>query len=79
MRRELWVQPLPAGAPHRVGNIDASSAACWTPDGTHIVYAYGRAVMIANKDGSEPHELAKVPESCVHFGFRRTAGESAFT
>ena len=57
---EVWVQPLPAGAPHRVGNI-LSTAACWTPDGTHIVYAYQRAVMIANKDGSEPHELAKVP------------------
>ena len=56
---ELWVQPLPAGAPHRVGNIKAS-AACWTPDGMHIVYAYGHAVMIANQDGSEPHPLATV-------------------
>jgi Tol biopolymer transport system component/DNA-binding winged helix-turn-helix (wHTH) protein len=56
---EVWVQPLPAGAPHRVGNI-FSTAACWTPDGTHIVYTYGRAVMIASKDGSEPLELAKV-------------------
>jgi Tol biopolymer transport system component/DNA-binding winged helix-turn-helix (wHTH) protein len=57
---ELWVQPLPAGAPHRVGNITASDA-CWTPDGTHIVYADRRAIMVANKDGSEPQELAKVP------------------
>ncbi len=57
---EVWAQPLPAGAPHRVGNI-LSTAACWTPDGTHIVYAYERAVMIVNKDGSEPRELAKVP------------------
>jgi Tol biopolymer transport system component/DNA-binding winged helix-turn-helix (wHTH) protein len=57
---ELWVQPLPAGAPRRVGNIIASSA-CWTPDATHIVYAFGQAIMIANKDGSEPHELANVP------------------
>jgi Tol biopolymer transport system component len=57
---EVWVQPLPAGAPHRVGNI-LSTAACWTPDGTHIVYTYERAVMIANKDGSDPRELAKVP------------------
>jgi Tol biopolymer transport system component/DNA-binding winged helix-turn-helix (wHTH) protein len=57
---ELWVQPLPAGAPHRVGNINAS-AACWTPDGIHIVYANEHAIMITNKDGSEPHQLAKVP------------------
>jgi Tol biopolymer transport system component/DNA-binding winged helix-turn-helix (wHTH) protein len=57
---ELWVQPLPAGAPRRVGNIDASSA-CWTPDGTQIVYADGRTILIANKDGSEPHPLATLP------------------
>jgi Tol biopolymer transport system component/DNA-binding winged helix-turn-helix (wHTH) protein len=57
---EVWVQPLPAGAPHRVGNI-LSTAACWSLDGTHILYAYHRAIMIANKDGSEPRELAKVP------------------
>jgi Tol biopolymer transport system component/DNA-binding winged helix-turn-helix (wHTH) protein len=57
---EVWAQPLPAGAPHRVGNI-MSTAACWTPDGTHIVYAYKRTVMMANKDGSEPRELTKVP------------------
>jgi Tol biopolymer transport system component/DNA-binding winged helix-turn-helix (wHTH) protein len=64
---ELWVQPLPAGAPRRVGNIIASSA-CWTPDATHIVYAFGQAIMIANKDGSEPRELANVPG--VPRGFR---------
>ena len=57
---ELWVQPLPAGAPHRVGNILAS-AACWTPDGTHIVYADRKAIIIANQEGSEPRELVKVP------------------
>jgi DNA-binding winged helix-turn-helix (wHTH) protein/Tol biopolymer transport system component len=58
---ELWVQPLPAGAPHRVGNIQALLAN-WTPDGTQIVYADWKAsaIMIANKDGSESHPLAKV-------------------
>jgi Tol biopolymer transport system component/DNA-binding winged helix-turn-helix (wHTH) protein len=58
---ELWVQPLPAGAPHRVGNIK-TLLANWTPDGTHIVYADWKAsaIMIANKDGSESHPLAKV-------------------
>ncbi len=58
----LWVQPLPAGAPHPVGNIKAILAT-WTPDGAHIVYAdAGKMgnIMMANKDGSEPHQLAKV-------------------
>jgi Tol biopolymer transport system component/DNA-binding winged helix-turn-helix (wHTH) protein len=60
---ELWVQPLPAGAPHHVGDIRALLAT-WTPDGTHIVYADAGNmgnIMMANKDGSEPHQLAKVP------------------
>ena len=56
---ELWVQPLLAGAPRRVGNLYAS-AACWTPDGLHIVYADGSAILVANQDGSEARELAKV-------------------
>lgn len=57
---ELWVQPLPSGSPRRVGEIYAF-AACWTPDGKHILYADGEAIKIANKDGSAPRELASVP------------------
>jgi Tol biopolymer transport system component len=55
---EWWVQPLPAGAAHRLGNSKMSNAG-WTPDGIHIVYAVGHAIMIANKDGSEPHQIAE--------------------
>jgi len=57
---ELWAQPLPSGSPRRVGEIYAF-AACWTPDGKHILYADGEAIKIANKDGSAPRELARVP------------------
>ena len=56
---ELWVQPLPAGAPHRVGTLYAS-AGTWTPDGTHLVYANDNGIMIANLDGSDSQQLAKV-------------------
>lgn len=65
---ELWVQPLPAGAPHRVGNILAS-AASWTPDSKHIAYADGRAITIANLDGSDPRELLKVPQTVFSIRF----------
>ena len=57
---ELWVQPLPAGTPWRVGSIYAF-AACWTPDQSHILYADGHAIMIANKDGTDSKELALAP------------------
>jgi Tol biopolymer transport system component/DNA-binding winged helix-turn-helix (wHTH) protein len=64
---EVWVQPLPAGSPYRVGNLIAASA-CWTPDGKHIVYSYAGVISIANEDGSDPHPLAKV--SGIVRGFR---------
>ncbi|HYK37813.1 winged helix-turn-helix domain-containing protein [Alloacidobacterium sp.] len=65
---ELWVQPLPVGTPRRIGKL-LVSAACWTPDGTHIVYADGNAITMANKDGSEPRELAKVAGNVLSLRF----------
>ena len=53
------MQPLPEGTPHRVGSVYATDA-CWTPDGAHIVYANGQALMTVENDGSSPRELAKV-------------------
>jgi len=58
---EVWIQPLPGGTPHRVGNFWATSA-CYTPDGTRILYADGRSLITVNRDGSNPRELAKLPE-----------------
>ena len=60
----IWAQPLPAGTPHRVGNIHAS-AACYTPDGTQILYADGDSLIKINRDGSNPRELAKVPRDLI--------------
>jgi len=57
---ELWIQPLPAGAPYPIGNIKVS-AASWTPDGKHIVYAYAQTLVMVNEDGSEPRPFAKIP------------------
>ncbi|MGC1416178.1 MAG: winged helix-turn-helix domain-containing protein [Candidatus Acidiferrum sp.] len=60
MAGPVWIQPLPAGSPHRVGSLIAASA-CWTPDGNHILYGYERALYIANADGSSPQLFAKIP------------------
>lgn len=57
---EVWIQPLPGGTPHRVGNFWATSAS-YTPDGTRILYADGRSLIAINRDGSDPRELAKLP------------------
>ena len=55
---QLWVQPLPAGTPHRVGDFNALMAT-WMPDGTHILYSDGNGILKVNNDGSDPHQLAK--------------------
>jgi Tol biopolymer transport system component/DNA-binding winged helix-turn-helix (wHTH) protein len=57
---EFWIQPLPAGTPHRIGSLKASSVT-WTPDGEHIIYCWQRKVWIANEDGSDPHLLVEIP------------------
>jgi len=52
----LWILPVPTGQAQRVGNIYAHSAA-WSPDGESIVYAAGRDLYIANRDGTGSRRL----------------------
>jgi Tol biopolymer transport system component len=51
----LWTIPLPAGEPRRVGNLEAHQASFF-PDG-RIVFAQGPDLLVADKDGSNPHKL----------------------
>jgi DNA-binding winged helix-turn-helix (wHTH) protein/Tol biopolymer transport system component len=53
----LWVMPLPAGPPHRVGDILAHDA-CWAPDGLHLAYLNDKDLFVAKPDGSEVRKLA---------------------
>ena len=55
--RPLWVLPLPAGPPHRLGDIVAHDA-CWAPDGRQLVFANGKDISVAKADGSEVRTLA---------------------
>ena len=55
----LWVQPLPAGEPQRVGAIEASSGSFY-PDGQRIIYTKGKTVYAASKDGSNEQKLADI-------------------
>jgi DNA-binding winged helix-turn-helix (wHTH) protein/Tol biopolymer transport system component len=56
----LWFQPLPAGDPVRVGNLEAQGAA-FTPDGKQIVYTDGNTISIADRDGANAHKIADLP------------------
>ncbi len=52
----LWVVPLPAGSPRRVGDVMAQDAT-WFPDGQRIVYARDSDLYVARSDGSEARKL----------------------
>jgi Tol biopolymer transport system component len=58
---ELWAEPLLGGSPRRVGNINASGGAAWSPDGQEVVYADGRQVSVAKSDGTGIRPLATLP------------------
>jgi Tol biopolymer transport system component/DNA-binding winged helix-turn-helix (wHTH) protein len=57
----LMVSPLPAGTPHRVGDVLAHDAS-WSPDGKQIVYANGHDLFVSKVDGSEPRKLVTTPK-----------------
>jgi Tol biopolymer transport system component/DNA-binding winged helix-turn-helix (wHTH) protein len=56
----LWAVPVPAGSPHRLGDLKARDA-CWSPDGRDIALIQNREVFLANADGSGRRELASLP------------------
>jgi serine/threonine protein kinase/Tol biopolymer transport system component len=61
---ELWVKPLPGGAPRRLGNLLAQDeAAAWSPDGQQLIYAINKEFHIARSDGTEVRELATAPDN----------------
>jgi len=60
METAVMVLPLPAGTPHRLGDVLAHDAS-WSPDGKGIVYANGHDLYVSKADGSDPRKLATVP------------------
>ena len=55
----LWVLPIPAGAPRRVGEVLASGAA-WSTDGQQISYTVGSDLYLSKSNGSDSHKIATV-------------------
>jgi Tol biopolymer transport system component/predicted Ser/Thr protein kinase len=75
---ELWVVPVPAGSPHRVGDVLGHDA-CWAPDGAHIVYAHGNDLYFAKTDGTEIRKLATASGSPYWIRFSPDGSRLRFT
>ena len=58
----IYILPLPAGLPRRVGDILAHDAS-WSPNGEQIVYARGNELFLAKRDGSESRRLVTLTGS----------------
>jgi Tol biopolymer transport system component/DNA-binding winged helix-turn-helix (wHTH) protein len=56
----LWVVPVPAGVPHRLGELMAHDA-CWSPNGRQVAFIHGSELYSASADGSNQRKLAALP------------------
>jgi Tol biopolymer transport system component len=59
-RHPVWFQPLPAGDPRRLGNLQAQGAV-FSPEGKQIFYTNGSSLYIADQDGANAHKIAELP------------------
>jgi eukaryotic-like serine/threonine-protein kinase len=73
----LWALALPAGTPHRIGDLDGRAPA-WAPDG-HLVFALGKDLYRAEHDGSAPKKLATAPNFPNHIRFSPDGALVRFT
>jgi Tol biopolymer transport system component/DNA-binding winged helix-turn-helix (wHTH) protein len=55
----LWMVPVPAGSPRRLGNLIAAGAAL-SSDGKNLVFATGQDLYLANADASNARKLVSV-------------------
>jgi len=58
--RPLWSAPVPAGVPHRLGNVTARDAS-WSPDGNQIAFTRGTELYLSNERGTDIRKLADLP------------------
>jgi eukaryotic-like serine/threonine-protein kinase len=59
MESSLWILPLPAGTPRRLGDVVGHEAS-WSPDQQRIVYARGTELYTTKSDGTGARKLATV-------------------
>jgi Tol biopolymer transport system component/DNA-binding winged helix-turn-helix (wHTH) protein len=59
---QLWIQPLPAGAPLHIGDILAEDAG-WFWDGQHIVYTNAAGLFSVKSDGTEQRKIVSTPNA----------------
>jgi len=73
-----WSVPIPAGPPHRMGEVAASRYAIWAPDG-RFLFAKGNDLYVAEHDGANPRKLATAPNLPENFSISPDGNRIRFT
>lgn len=74
----LFLQPLPAGSPIRLGDIRAYDSA-WSPDGKFIVFSRQRTVYLATREGKVLRKLFDLPGRAYRFRWSPRNASLRFT
>jgi len=53
---ELWMLPVPAGIPERMGDLSGRDAS-WSRDGKHLAFAKGSSLYLSNAAGGEARAI----------------------
>ncbi len=64
----VWIVPVPAGSPRRLGDILAT-VAVWSRDGQRLAFARGTDIYLAQSDGTQPHKLVTTTGNCFYMQF----------
>jgi Tol biopolymer transport system component/DNA-binding winged helix-turn-helix (wHTH) protein len=59
LERSMWIVPSTGGAARKITS-GLGHDGTWMPDGSTVLYAFGRNIMITRNDGQEPRVLASV-------------------
>jgi len=74
----VWIVPVPAGPPRRVGDFLVNFAA-WSRDGQQLAYSRGLDIYLANWDGTQPRKLVSLAEHPWDLQFSPDAKHLRFT
>jgi eukaryotic-like serine/threonine-protein kinase len=74
----LWIVPVPAGPPRRVGDF-ASNGAAWSRDGQQLAYSRGHDIYLARWDGTQSRKLVTITSFAFALRFSPDGKQLAFT
>ncbi|HXR33061.1 MAG TPA: protein kinase [Verrucomicrobiae bacterium] len=74
---EIWAFPVPAGSPHRIGDLIGHDPA-WAPDG-RLFFGKGNDIWAAEHDGSSPRKLLTAADVPGRFAFSPDGVHFRFT